>query len=131
MADRLPTIGTWLDPVEVAQFEDGQRTGTESGHYDLALPDGRRFDKVYDTVIDQFNASIEEISVKIELTEHAAATQLWPAQQSPFRAVSIHSISCCVLHGLTRKATAPALSTRIRTLSSGKAVMKIMGTERP
>jgi hypothetical protein len=73
MADRLPTIGTWLDPVEVAQFEDSQRTGTESGHYDLALPDRRRFAKVYDTVIDQFNASIEEISVKIELTEHASA----------------------------------------------------------
>jgi hypothetical protein len=75
-----------IDPVEVAQFEDGQRIGTEKGRYEwwyfdahlddgatvvvifwtkpnvspnrplapritiyLTLPDGRRFEKVYDT----------------------------------------------------------------------------------
>jgi hypothetical protein len=78
-----------IDPVEVAQFEDGQRIGTEKGRYewwyfdthlddgatvvvvfytkpnvspngplapriqiDLTLPDGRRFEKFYDTTAD-------------------------------------------------------------------------------
>jgi hypothetical protein len=119
-----------IDPVKVAQFEDGQRMGTEKGRYEwwyfdahlddgativvvfytkpnvspngplapritinLTLPDGQRFDKIYDTTADQFTASkagcdvrigcnrfvgdlhryritatIEEISVEIELT---------------------------------------------------------------
>src|SRR6266436_667002 len=124
-----------IDPVEVAQFEDGQRIGTEKGRYEwwyfdahladgasvvvvfytkpnvspngplapritinLTLPDGRRFDKIYDTTADQFTASkegcdvrigtnrfvgdllryritaaIEEISVEIELTGEVRA----------------------------------------------------------
>jgi hypothetical protein len=124
-----------IDPVEVAQFEDGQRIGTEKGRYEwwyfdahlndgatvvvifwtkpnvspnrplapritiyLTLPDGRRFEKVYDTTADQFTASkggcdvrigtnrfvgdlhcyritaaIEEISVEIELTGEVRA----------------------------------------------------------
>src|SRR6267154_5133564 len=124
-----------IDPVEVAQFEDGQRIGTEKGRYewwyfdahlddgasvvvvfwtkpnvspngplapritiDLTLPDGRRFEKFYDTTADQFTASkegcdvrigtnrfvgdlrryritaaIEEISVEIELTGEVRA----------------------------------------------------------
>jgi hypothetical protein len=85
-----------IDPVEVAQFEDGQRIGTEKGRYEwwyfdahlddgatvvvvfytkpnvspngplapritinLTLPDGRRFDKLYDAAADQFTASKE------------------------------------------------------------------------
>jgi hypothetical protein len=91
-----------IDPVEVAQFEDGQRIGTEKGRYEwwyfdahlddgativvvfytkpnvnpngplapritinLTLPDGRRFDKIYDTTADQFNASKERCDVRI------------------------------------------------------------------
>jgi hypothetical protein len=119
-----------IDPVVVAQFEDGQRIGTEKGRHEwwyfdahlddgatvvvvfytkpnvspngplapqitinLTLPDGRQFEKFYDTTADQFTASsqgcdvrigtnrfvgdlrryritaaIEEISVEIELT---------------------------------------------------------------
>src|SRR6202158_4074619 len=124
-----------IDPLEVAQFEDGQRIGTEKGRYEwwyfdahlddgatvvvvfytkpnvspngplapritinLTLPDGRRFEKFYDTAADQFIASkegcdvrigtnrfvgdlrryritaaIEEISVEIELTGEVRA----------------------------------------------------------
>src|SRR5712675_1803068 len=124
-----------IAPVEIAEFEDGQRIGTESGRYEwwyfdahldngatvvvvfytkpnvspngplapritinLTLPDGRRFDKIYDTTADQFTASkegcdvrigtnrfvgdlhryritaaIEEISVEIELTGEVRA----------------------------------------------------------
>jgi hypothetical protein len=91
-----------IDPVEVAQFEDGQRIGTEKGRYEwwyfdahlddgatlvvvfytkpnvspngplaprvtvnLTLPDGRRFEKVYDTAADQFTASKEACDVRI------------------------------------------------------------------
>jgi hypothetical protein len=91
-----------IDPVAVAQFEDGQRIGTGKGRYEwwyfdahlddgatvvvifytkpnvspnrplapritinLALPDGRRFDKVYDTAADQFVASKERCDVRI------------------------------------------------------------------
>jgi hypothetical protein len=91
-----------IDPVAVAQFEDGQRIGTEKGRYEwwyfdahlddgatvvvvfytklnvnpngplapritinLTLPDGRRFDKFYDTAADQFTASKERCDVQI------------------------------------------------------------------
>jgi hypothetical protein len=91
-----------IDPVEVAQFEDGQRIGTEKGRYEwwyfdahlddgatvvvvfytkpnvspngplapritinLTLPDGRQFEKFYDTAADQFSASREACDVRI------------------------------------------------------------------
>jgi hypothetical protein len=91
-----------IDPLEVAQFEDGQRIGTEKGRYewwyfdahlddgatvvvvfytkpnvtpngplapritiDLTLPDGRRFEKFYDTTAHQFTASKEGCDVRI------------------------------------------------------------------
>jgi hypothetical protein len=91
-----------IDPVEVAQFEDGQRIGTEKGRYEwwyfdahledgatvvvvfytkpnvspngplapritinLTLPDGRRFEKFYDTAAGQFSASREACDVRI------------------------------------------------------------------
>jgi hypothetical protein len=91
-----------IDPVEVAQFEDGQRIGTEKRRYEwwyfdahlddgativvvfytkpnvspngplapritinLTLPDGRRFDKLYDAAADQFSASREGCDVRI------------------------------------------------------------------
>jgi hypothetical protein len=91
-----------IDPVEVAQFEDGQRIGTEKGRYEwwyfdahledgatvvvvfytkpnvspngplapritinLTLPDGRRFEKFYDTAAGQFTASREACDVRI------------------------------------------------------------------
>src|SRR3954449_12122320 len=91
-----------ITPVEIAEFEDGQRIGTESGRYEwwyfdahldngatvvvvfytkpnvspngplapritinLTLPDGRRFDKVYDTTANHFTASKEGCDVRI------------------------------------------------------------------
>jgi hypothetical protein len=91
-----------IDSVDVAQFEDGQRIGTEKGRYEwwyfdahlddgatvvvvfytkpnvspngplapritinLSLPDGRRFDKIYDTGPDDFAASREGCNVRI------------------------------------------------------------------
>ncbi len=91
-----------IDAVKVAQFEDGQRMGTEKGRYEwwyfvahlddgatvvvviytkpnvspngplapritinLTLPDGRQFDKIYDTTADQFTASKEGCDVRI------------------------------------------------------------------
>src|SRR6202035_2112555 len=92
-----------IAPDEIAQFEDGQRIGTESGRYEwwyfdahlddgatvvvvfytkpnvspnkplapritinLTLPDGLRFEKLYDTTADQSTASKEWCDVRIE-----------------------------------------------------------------
>ena len=46
----------------------------------------------------------------------------------PFRAVPRHLIKVGAANGLARKEIAPAFSARARTLSSGKAVMKMNGT---
>src|ERR1700682_6765605 len=91
-----------IAPVEIAEFEDGQRIGTQKGRYEwwyfdahlddgatvvvvfytkpnvspngplaprltinLTLPDGRRFEKFYDTTADQFTASKEGCDVRI------------------------------------------------------------------
>jgi hypothetical protein len=48
-----------------------------------------------------------------------------------FSAVSRHSIKVWPLKGLFRKPIAPAFIARARTLSSWKAVMKIIGVRRP
>lgn len=44
-----------------------------------------------------------------------------------FRAVSTQSIKAGASNGLARKQMAPALKAEARTLSSGKAVIKITG----
>jgi hypothetical protein len=46
----------------------------------------------------------------------------------PFRAVPRHLIKVGTANGLARNQFAPAFSARARTLSSGKAVMKMNGT---
>src|SRR6266851_2588772 len=51
--------------------------------------------------------------------------------QFPSRAVARQLIKVGPAKGLARKAIAPAFSTRARTLSSGKAVMKMNGTREP
>src|ERR1700737_3211415 len=133
-----------IAPVEIAEFEDGQRISTEKGHYewwyfdahldngatvvvvfytkpnvspngplapritiDITLPDGRTFQKFLDTSPELFHASkstcdvkigtnrfvgdlnryhitatIEEISVDIELTGEAPAWR--PNSGTPF-----------------------------------------------
>jgi hypothetical protein len=52
----------------------------------------------------------------------------FPARRSRFRARSTHSIKTRPAKGLARKPMAPPLIARARTLSSGKAVMKMNGT---
>jgi hypothetical protein len=68
--------GTWNRPVEVADFEDGQRIRVESGrakwwYFDAHLDEGAVVVVVFYT--NPNTATIEEISVDIELTRQVRA----------------------------------------------------------
>jgi hypothetical protein len=54
-----------------------------------------------------------------------------PAPRRRFRAVSMQSIKTGPAKGFARKPMAPAFKARARTLSSGKAVIKINGASLP